>query len=87
MGFARVVVWVRVWLMSCPKDQGQSKWSVTEVEYPSLLRGQSPDHPLIKEFNDRVGWYRTLVLPSKVVLLTRYGGSCLVSLGSPREAP
>jgi hypothetical protein len=63
------------------KTQGRSKWSVTEAEYPPLLRGQSPDHPWIQEFNDQIDWFRTLILSSPVICLTRYDGSLAGELG------
>ena len=31
------------------RAEGRSKWAVTETEYPALLRGQSLDHPWIKD--------------------------------------
>jgi len=58
-----------------PYSQGRgTKWSVTEEEYPALLRGQSPDHPWIREFKDQIDWFRTLVLWSKVIGLKRHDG-------------
>ena len=31
------------------RAEGRSKWALTEAEYPALLRGQSLDHPWIKD--------------------------------------
>jgi hypothetical protein len=54
---------------------------VTEAEYPALLLEQTPDHPWIKEFNDQIDWFRTLVLSSKVIGLKRSDGSLAGELG------
>ena len=54
--------------------QDRSAWTVTEKEYPLLLRGLPPSHDLVQEFEDQIDWFKDLVLDAIEFELKRWDG-------------
>ena len=59
------------------RAEGRSKWALTEAEYPALLRGQSLDHPWIKDP------FRSPDSPGVHLLSPGSLGYCTMSPGFP----
>ena len=87
-------LWFRRYILSYPErcekteaschhyfQQKKSAWTVTEKEYPLLLRELPPTHALIKEFEDQIDWFRDLVLNSPDLELKRWDGPLRGELG------
>ena len=62
-------------------QRNKSAWTVTEKEYPFLLRNLTPSDELVKEFNDHIDWFRELVLNSPEYEIKRWDGPLTGELG------